>query len=154
MSEAKTIGTVLLGVVVLAFAGGYITGVERATPSVVDVNLADRETPTGEVEYDCSDGVCDVTVTVEEWRNYETLAVEDLNTAETYYLHPGNESVTIEDVAKHKYDEVAVYVPVRELTASDVVWYEYFDDADGDRQSFGGEVERDYTVGVDSSDVR
>jgi len=150
--DRRVLATVMLAVVILtgtAFAG-YQYGYETASDEAVTVDLAERKGPVGTVSFDCNGETCDVTVNVTEWGDYESLAVQNITGtyAQTYYIHPNDSSITLEDVPQRDdhYDEVALYVPVLDLSPTDPVWYEYFGDEGGRTQSFSVSVERTYTV--------
>lgn len=153
MSQAAIAVVFAIAIGTGAYLSGYSQGVDDTKGQTVDVDLMERSTPAGSIQFECSEGRCDVTVSVDEWNDYESLAVQDVTGtfAETYYLNPNDETLTIEDVPKqpnHR-DEIALYVPVRTFGGEwSHVWGEYYDEIDGSEQSFSGIVERNYTVPI------
>lgn len=143
------IGLVLILLIGSAFAG-YSYADQEADHGPTEVDLPEREGPVGTVIYDCGPESCDVTVSVDEWRQYESFAVQNVTgtVADTYYLHPNDSSATIEDVPRgaNGTHNVALYVPVQNLSPTDHVWNRYYSNADGKSQSFNVVVDRDYRI--------
>lgn len=155
-SQLAVVVLLLLASSVTAYSVGVSQGVEEASSETVDVDLAPRNGPSGTVAFDCQNDTCNATVSVTEWGDYETLAVQNMTgtVAQTYYIHPGDETVTIQDLPKRdQYNEIALYAPVKEPPSINYsyAWHDYYSDSDGNLQSFSVHVERNYTIGVDTA---
>lgn len=83
--------------------------------------------PDGTVEFEKqTDGNWKVNVTVEEWNDYEMLLVYAYNApySEEYYLHPGDNTVTLRDVPNSSF--VDLHVPAQERYGQGYIWEEEY----------------------------